>query len=606
MSKELETSENPSEGLGNFFDYLWGDVQGYVYLPTKNGKTDEWKKTLFEWPAHRPHIIKHVLAKNAEGLDVYVAPAIFDAAKPTKDHVKGSNVVWVDFDGNAPTSWDAPEPSEAGSGPGRGLPVPSLRITSSKAQHEHVYWRLEEFCTDIEFIENINRSLAYRLKADTSGWDVGQVLRPPHTSNYKAKPVPVVIEATTEHEYTRQAFAGFERVKQVVPENIEITELVDVRKVIAKYTWDDHHFELFTKDQIEEGKRSSALMALGFFGAEKGMSDNEIYSLLINADDRWGKFKNRSDRTKRLLDIINRARHKYPVGEQFELRGLLGSADEVELGTKIVYGFDEFNKLHLPINWVIKDLLEERGMGMVVSAPGVGKTQLSLQMGACMALGKPFLGWEIERKIKTLWFSLEMNPAALQWFTSKMTGAFTEAQMQELDRNLMMVPMGETLSLDNADGQRFFEALLDEFKPEVLIIDSMGKVTMGSLSEETKAKQLNDYYAKIRKRYGLSFWFIHHNRKANGDNKKPKELADVYGNQYISADVSSAINLWKNEDGTLELSSIKTRLSQERPAFQIERNEHLMYDIVEKPVGEALISNVSREDQKKDDGLFGM
>ena len=38
-----------------------------------------------------------------------------------------------------------------------------------------------------------------------------------------------------------------------------------------------------------------------------------------------------------------------------------------------------------------------------------------------------------------------------------------------------MVPMGETLSLDNADGQRFFEALLDEFKPEVLIIDSMGK-----------------------------------------------------------------------------------------------------------------------------------
>ena len=41
----------------------------------------------------------------------------------------------------------------------------------------------------------------------------------------------------------------------------------------------------------------------------------------------------------------------------------------------------------------IKDLLEERGMGMVVGAPGVGKTQLSLQMGTCMALGKPFLGW---------------------------------------------------------------------------------------------------------------------------------------------------------------------------------------------------------------------
>ena len=145
-----------------------------------------------------------------------------------------------------------PPSLRAGSEPGQGLPVPSLRITSSKARHEHVYWRLEEFCTDIEFIENINRSLAYRLKADTSGWDVGQVLRPPPPVTIRLSPPCSNQKPQLSTNILASRSLGFERVKQIVPENIEITELVDVRKVIAKYTWDDHHFDLFTKDQIEE------------------------------------------------------------------------------------------------------------------------------------------------------------------------------------------------------------------------------------------------------------------------------------------------------------------------------------------------------------------
>jgi hypothetical protein len=578
---ELEPSDNPVEGLENFYDYLWGTNEGWVYLPTKDPKSDAWSKVMFEWPKHKSSIVKHTLAKSAEGNEVYVAPVLFSEARPIKDNVKGSNFLWVDFDGNAPGEWSQEPPKSLDD-----APEPSLRVMSSRSGHEHCYWKLAEFTTDIKFVEEKNRALAYKLKADTSGWDAGQVLRPPHTTNYKHD-LPVRVLASRDKEFTREEFKGFEQVKQIVKESIDIDVVPDVTKVIAKHKWDDHHFDLFMSPSIEEGKRSSALMALGFFGAEMGMKDEEIYSILLNADDRWGKFKNRSDRKTRLLDIINRARQKHPTGltDDTSFAGLLDENAKVDTDVKYVFGFDEFNQTEIHIEWVVEGLLEQSGMMVIVSAPGVGKTQFALQFSICCALGTPFLKWPIVRKMKILWFSLEMNHAALKYFTTQMAGGYTSAEIAELDRNLKIVPLGEVLPLDHEEGKKFLEALIEEYQPDGIILDSMGKVTTSSLSDEEKIKQLNAYYGRIRSKYGVFLGFIHHNRKASDNNKKPKELGDIYGNQYIAAETSSAINLWKESDGAIEVSTIKLRLAPEIKPFSVVRSDHLKFILAENQLG---------------------
>lgn len=596
---ELEPSDNPTEGLANFYSYLWGDNEGWVYLPTKDPKTDNWSKVMFEWPKHKDHIIKHTLAKSAEGNEVYVAPVLFNEPRPIKDNVKGSNFLWVDFDGNAPAEW----PSDAVETPDEA-PEPSLRVMSSRSGHEHCYWKLNEFTADINFIENTNRALAYRLKADTSGWDAGQVLRPPHTTNYKHD-LPVRVIAAREKTFDRTDFKGFQAVKQLVSESIEIDEVPDITKVIAKHKWDDHHFDLFMKPSIEEGKRSSALMSLGYFGAEMGMTDAEIFAILLHADDRWGKFKKRSDRKKRLLDIINKARQKHPVAltsDEGLLRGLLGDAENVKEAPKYVYGFDEFNKTEINIEWVVEGLLEQSGILVFVSAPGVGKTQISLQFSICCALGIPFLKWPIARKMKILWFSLEMNHAALKYFTTQMAEGYTSTEIQELDRNLKIVPLGEVLPLDHLEGQRFLEALIEEYKPDGIILDSMGKVTTSSLSDEEKIKSLNAYYGRIRNKYGVFLGFIHHNRKATDNNKKPKELGDIYGNQYIAAEVSAAVNLWKEPDGSVEVSTIKLRLAPEIKPFSIVRTDNLKFVLAENQL---TFGGLAGEQNDSDSGESG-
>ena len=606
--KELVPDEDPSKGLGDFFDFLWGEETGYVYLPNKNLKTDDWQKVMFEWPANRSEIIKYTLAGSARGHDVYVSPALFSERRPVKDNVKGTYFCWVDFDGNAPEAWPSTTPSEAQE-PGlealnrleAAAPTPTLRISSSQKGHEHVYWKFKDFQTDSEYIEKINRSLAYLYKADTGGWDINQVLRPPYTTNFK-RDKPVTITASTENEYDQTYFASFKRDDRIASENIEVKDVPSIESVIAKYPWDDKNFELFMRPEVEEGKRSSALMALGYFGAESGMQDNEIYAILLNADDRWGKFKNRRDRTRRLLDIVGNARKKYPVGAntaESALRGLLGSEENVEEAPKLVYGFDEFNKLEIEIEWIIEGLLERAGMALIASAPGVGKTQVSLQFALCCALGQPFLKWDVSKPLKILWFSLEMNAPALQYFTQKMGRAFSQDELYTLDKNLKIIPMGEVLPLDHPEGQKFLEALIEEFEPDGIVLDSMGKITNESLSDEKKAKELNAYYAKIRKKYDTFLWFIHHNRKANGDNKKPKELSDIYGNQYLSADLTTALSLWKEEGAThIDLNTIKTRLGPEQPTLHIKRDDNLLFISSEEVADSIMDSPLVKEAEK--------
>ena len=177
-------SEVATQELGEFFDYIWGDTEGFVYLPVQPepyGPKD-WMGVMFQWPKQRAGVVRHVLKYAATNANVFYSPAVFKTASPKKEAVLGSWVLWADFDGNAPASWDELD-----------VPHPTLIVQSSLEGHEHCYWRLDEFVTDIAMLEDRNRSIAYILKADTSGWDADQILRPIHTINRKRN-LPVVVK----------------------------------------------------------------------------------------------------------------------------------------------------------------------------------------------------------------------------------------------------------------------------------------------------------------------------------------------------------------------------------------------------------------------------
>jgi hypothetical protein len=129
----------PGRELQDFFSYIYGDQEGYVYAPTRDPEQPDpnlaWEQAFFEWPKERGELVKHIQHSTVKK-EVFYGPALFTQPSSKKEYVKGTYVYWCEFDGNAPTN--------AGE-----LPAPTLRIRSSEPGHEHWYWKLDRFVHDI-------------------------------------------------------------------------------------------------------------------------------------------------------------------------------------------------------------------------------------------------------------------------------------------------------------------------------------------------------------------------------------------------------------------------------------------------------------------------
>jgi len=566
---------------------MWGTTQGYVYLPTKDD-TGAWKKTMYQWPLHKRNVVQYVLSASATRRDVYFSPAIFSKSKPEKEFVLGSHVLWAEYDGNAPKEW----PSSQAERPGGALSAvpgpPSLRIQSSQESHQHCYWKLEELCTDTETLERINRAIAYESKSDTSGWDANQVLRPPFTTNFRRKadgkvvgePADVVWLEDNDNTYHTKLFSHIKSFKELVDNNIDVGELPDVQVIIGKYTWNEDTLQLLLKeaDDVPVGMRSSALMRVAYHCAELGMTDSEAYSLLIWADDKWGKFKQRSDRKKRLIDLINKARLKHPRAVEVPtFKGLMSTATAVQTDVPTIFGFKELLNLEVKIEWAVKDLMPRGGFGMISSASGVGKTQFMMNYAMRTCLSRDFLGWMPMGEQKIMFLQLEMGPGPFKYFASNMAGAYNGAELERLQNQFLLAPINEPIPLHHPKGQAFLEAILTEYQPDGIILDSLGKVHLGSLNDDEAIRKTMVYINYIRSKFGVYVWLIHHNRKGQEGNRRPRKLEDMYGNQYLTTDLDVALSLWKEDSGLMECRVVKNRLAAERSPFMIQRIEHLQY-----------------------------
>jgi hypothetical protein len=538
--------------LPNFLEFLFEGLEGYVSTAIKRTNPDgeiEFKRESFIWPQSKKDLQKWI-ENSSSSAEVYIAPNLFTQPGGKGEHFKVSNVVWSEFDGALPTD------QQLGN-----IPEPSLRIRSSGENNEHWYWKLQEPISEAKTVESINRALTYQLGADVSGWDIGQVLRPPNTYNHKRQ-TPVSLVCCSNNKV---APIHFDVLPAYEPQVVDITPtaIPDVADVVFKYEWPAEVVALYRESAPPVGAdRSAMLMRLGYYLAEMGMSDAEMFSIIRNADDRWGKFKDRTDRNLRLTQLIAKARQKFPV--------------EVYLPDDAVpiYGLLSFLNTDVEIEWRIPGLLQSQGYMLLTGPAGVGKTQFSLRWAINLALGRGFLGLEVTEPTRILFWSLEMGHADLKFFLSTMCSDMSEEELLQLEQNLLIAPLGEAFYLDMKDTQKQFETILEEFKPEGVFIDSIGSSSSGAVSDENTVKSLMDFNDFIRNKYGIFTWFIHHNRKAQGDNKKPNKLADVYGNQYLVNRATSVYCLWPAANA-IEVIPLKKRLSAMEEPWLITRFNNL-------------------------------
>lgn len=579
-------SLRPTEELEEFLDFMWGDNQGYAYIPIKEPHKEDadFEAKFFEWPKEKQEAVDYIIRVSPVA-EVYFGPALYKKiGSPVPENILGSQVLWTEFDGNAPK----------GGVLGDKIPHPTMRVRSSNEGHEHFYWKLDRFETEFEYIENINKAIAYTLQADSSAWDPTQILRPIGTKNHKRDRI-VRLVTTSASVYSKEFFSSLEVPKQLAKQAIVLEEVPEALDVIFKYPWTTEEAEFFRKREMATGTRSSALMRLAYICAEHRMSDEEAFAILLNADSRWGKFKNRKDQQKRLLDLLNRARHKYPVDPEAQIDGLP------------VFSWGELLKLEVHVDWLIPGILQRQGIMVVSGKPGVGKTQLTIQALIHIALGKPFLGWDITAPRKVGFVSMEMGQAEIKVFMEEMNSVLSEEDRELLHTNFQIVPIGQTLMFDNTADQKKIISYLESYLPEVVGFDSLSKTTLGSLEEAT-VKKVMDFADKIRMNHDCSVVFIHHDRKAQIGNKRPKNLEDIYGSFYITATATTVLGMWQSDKTyEIELNYLKVRLAKAPNTQHITRTEKgLSFEIAAARSLVEKASNDARSESEKpeppDDG----
>lgn len=553
-----------SETIKEFLEELYGEQEGWVYCPTKNPETAFWQQYFFQWPEQKDQILTHI-SQQSRVNESYVAPALFNKASDKKVDFKGSHYVWAEFDGNAPESLPV------------GIPNPSIRIQSSEKGHEHWYWRLNRFETESGVLEQLAKRLAYTLDADRSGWDSSQVLRPPGTLHHESRRRVRVLKAIS-GEYPYTSFKNLAETPPDVVVNTNLKDVPDIQSVIAKYKWPKDVLEMFKRPEQPKGSRSSAMTRLAFDCVEMGMSNEEIYSVLFNADERWKKFAARppEQRAARLIGLIQHVRTKKSTDSELKL-----SDNDL-----LSYTLGDFLETEIRVNWVFQNLLHEQGLGIIAATPGVGKSQVSFQMAFHTALERTFLKWECHKRSKTLLLSLEMGHVECKVFLDTMLQGYPDEDRQKLRESIIIVPLGYKLPLDKKEGQDALLDILDQHEIDFIVIDSL-KTCVSKLAEE-EVDSLFDFINKdLRTDRKSTVWIVHHLRKpGNEGSRKPTDISDLYGDQYIGAHATSVIALWRRSKNQIEVMNFKTRLAAETDPFMIKRTSELNFYVDDSPVEE--------------------
>lgn len=536
--------------INEFLKFLFGDEEGYVYAPYKN-PNGSFHQDWYKYPDDWNHgVMEYHLVNTGGHSDQYIAPALFNS-KDTKDF-KLSNVVWCDFDEGTP--------NELGD-----FPKPSIRVSSSNnTTKEHWYWRLLQPERDSGSLERYNKQLAYALGADKGCWNFSRVLRPIETLNHKYTPAsPVSFLESSDTVLDGYLLGMLPKVSETISEPLTWTPVdVPVEKMSTKF------WAFFYSKQLT-GKRSEALTSVAISCVENGLTRDETMSLLSDADTHWGKFVGRADRDQRLQSILSYAesvsREKNPISSVLD-RPLSDGPQSI----------NKFIAHKFNVDWVIYGLLHSQGLAIIASPPGVGKTQFSTNLLLSIGCGKTFLDWAITRPRKVLFLSLEMTQPELKQYIDKMLLDFTEEERELLDQNVYFVSR-QAFRLNSEKNQQILLGWLDEIQPEGVFIDSLSRCVGGDL-EKGEIDAVFDFLNKeVRDKRNCFLWFVHHNRKANFNQKQPKKLEDLYGSQYIGAYASSVIGLWKIDDNELEVNCLKIWFTRPFTTFRMSRSNNLTF-----------------------------
>lgn len=166
---------------------IFGEGEGYLCLASgeRNGgtKLHGFTEKYLRYPEQTGEAVEWVTEQSAAGHETYFCTHLLEDTKRRRNNAAPVRALWADGD-------DAEVPE--------GLPEPSVTVESSTGRTQ-LYWSLSH-PVDPDIAEKLNKRIILATGADSSGYDLTQLLRPVGTVNHKypGNPTVTLTEATGE------------------------------------------------------------------------------------------------------------------------------------------------------------------------------------------------------------------------------------------------------------------------------------------------------------------------------------------------------------------------------------------------------------------------
>ncbi len=196
------------------------------------------------------------------------------------------------------------------------------------------------------------------------------------------------------------------------------------------------------------------------------------------------------------------------------------------------------------VDWLVKGWLITKGIVILAGDEKVGKSIVALALAQALARGENWCGLEVARACRVLVVDAEL-PEFMTANRAMRLGGHHEN---------LFIASGQSIELDSPDGVARLEWGIREFRPDVVFLDTLQRVS-GGLNENdtTDAKRFMGVLLDLRNRYGCGFVLVHHRRKGVAGFGRGSDSDSVRGSTVFRSTVDALWIAKKPKDGRMPL-----------------------------------------------------
>lgn len=205
--------------------------------------------------------------------------------------------------------------------------------------------------------------------------------------------------------------------------------------------------------------------------------------------------------------------------------------------------------------WILEPLISAGRQITIYSPPKTGKSLLMLEIAAALATGGDVLGCKPKRKYRVLYLDYENNVRGD--VRTRLLAMGYGTTPGELDHFVHLAFPSLLAPLDTIKGREGMDLLIDRYKPDVVVIDTVSRAVQGKENDNDTWLEFYKHLGLLLKHHGIALVRLDHSGKDVGKGTRggSAKSGDVDAVWRLSVVVKDRTYQLEMEDGRFEVET---------------------------------------------------